>query len=256
MGQFIKDEGGLKLLSDFLYQLKPEAKKLAIKYASKLIIKMAGQIADTGYRRGVLTTCTGMIEDGELDVELTIGNILENPTASILDNLVFQIRQQEKRSFVMMLDHSFSMKGFKIVLAAITTAAIALHFKRNYAVLAFSSKGKVIKATDQEVSPELILEKIFALELMGDTNIRDVLSQGLKQMNDHSRKIGLLLTDGHWNQGGNPLEVAGRYDKLSVICFPPAKPESIKALARQGKGKFFFVSDEMEIPKAIIHCLG
>ena len=43
----------------------------------------------------------------------------------------------EKKAFVMMLDCSYSMKN-KIILAAITAAAIAQHFKKDYAILAFN----------------------------------------------------------------------------------------------------------------------
>jgi hypothetical protein len=64
------------------------------------------------------------------------------------------------------------------------------------------------------------------------------------------------LTDGAWNRGGNPLEAAVRFDKLSVIGFPPAKHEIIQQLAIKGKGNFSFVEDETEIACSILECLN
>ena len=53
----------------------------------------------------------------------------------------------------MLLDHSYSMKGIKIILAAITAAAIAYHFKQDYAILAFSNRVSVLKGIDDALGP-------------------------------------------------------------------------------------------------------
>jgi len=78
----------------------------------------------------------------------------------------------------------------------------------------------------------------------------------LGYVNKFERKSGLILTDGDWNRGGNPFQAAVRFDKLSVIAFPPASHEKIKKLAFQGKGNFSFVKEESEIAEAIIRCLN
>jgi hypothetical protein len=68
--------------------------------------------------------------------------------------------------------------------------------------------------------------------------------------------MGLILTDGAWNRGGDPLAVSARFDKLSVIGFPPAKREKIRQLVIRGNGNFSFVEDETEIACAILECLN
>ena len=74
---------------------------------------------------------------------------------------------------------------------------------------------------------------------------------GLKYVSRFDRKTGLILTDGDWNKGGDPSQAAARFDKLSVIGFPPAEYQKIRQLALQGGGAFSLVKDELEIASAI-----
>ncbi len=236
--------------------LKQNVRTLAVKIASRLIIKIAKQIADTGCRSGKLKLVQGFSDCAEIELDCSLEKYMEQPELGILDNLVSYIRQKEKTAFVMMFDHSYSMKGMKIILAAITAAAIAQHFKRDYSVLAFSNQVAVLKAIDEPTGPEEVLERLFALELSGDTDIRLALETGLNHLGEYEDKTGLILTDGAWNRGGDPLEAAVRFAKLSVIGFPPAKREKIRKLAIKGKGNFSFVKDETEIACAILECLN
>lgn len=236
--------------------LKPQIRALAVKIASRLIIKIGRQIADTGYRSGKLKLVRGFADGTEIELDRSLESFTEQPELGILENIMSYTRQKERRAFVIMLDHSYSMKGIKIILAAITAASIAQHFKRDYAILAFSNRVSVLKGIDDSIGPEKVLQRLFALELKGDTDVRLALEAGLKQLDSFERKRGLILTDGAWNQGGDPLEAAVRYDKLSVIGFPPAKKDKIHLLAVRGKGDFSFVEDEKQIAEAILKCLN
>lgn len=235
--------------------LKENVRILAVKIASRLIIKIARQIADTGCRSGKLKLVNSFSDSAEIELDRSLERYIERPELGVLDNLVSFVRQQEKSAFIMMFDHSYSMKGIKIILAAITAAAISQHFKNEYGILAFNNKVTVLKAIDEPTGPEEVLERLFALDLCGDTNTRLVLETGLNHLNKFEEKRGLLLTDGAWNRGGDPLEVAVHFDQLGVIGFPPAKHGKIRQLALKGKGNFSFVQDETEIACAILDCL-
>jgi hypothetical protein len=235
--------------------LKENVRILAVKIASRLIIKIAKQIADTGCRSGKLKLVNSFSEGAEIELDRSLERYIERPELGILENLVSFVRQQEKSSFVMMFDHSYSMKGIKIILAAITAAAIAQHFKNEYGILAFNNQVTVLKAINEPTGPEEVLQRLFALDLCGDTNTSLVLETGLNHLKEFDEKRGLLLTDGAWNKGGDPLEVAVHFDQLGVIGFPPAKHEKIRQLALKGKGNFSFVKDETEIACAILDCL-
>lgn len=253
--EFFEKDDSLEVFANIFGMLKADVRAKAVKIASRMIIKIAKQIADTGTRSGQLKLVRGFSEGSDIELDKSLENYVEQPERGILDSIVSFTRQREKTAFVIMLDHSYSMKGLKVILAAITAASIAQHFKKDYGILSFSNRVSVLKGVNDKMGPEMVLERLFALELQGDTDVRLVLEAGLKQMKDFERKTGLILTDGAWNQGGDPLEAAARYDKLSVIGFPPAKQEKIRLLAIRGKGEFSFVENETQISQAIIKCL-
>jgi hypothetical protein len=238
-----------------LIRLTDEVAAQAIKKASRLIIKIAKQIADTGYRSGKLKFVQGSRYGAEIELDRTLDKYMEQPEAGILESLVSSVRHREKKAFVMMLDYSYSMQS-KTILAAITAAAIAQHFKKDYAVLAFSSGVGILKEVDEAAGPEKVLARMFALQAHGETNIRLALEAGLMHIGKFERKAGMILTDGDWNKGGNPFPAAARFDKLSIIGFPPGNYEKIRQLTLRGNGSFALVKDETEIAAAIIRCLN
>lgn len=255
LAEFFDKADSLEVFANIFGMLKADIRAKAVKIASRMIIKIAKQIADTGTRSGRLKLVRGLSEGADIELDKSLENYVEEPERGILDSIVSYTRQREKTAFVIMIDHSYSMKGIKVILAAITAASIAQHFIRDYGILAFSNRISVLKGVNDKLGPEMVLEKLFALELKGDTDVRQVLEAGQKQMRDFERKTGLILTDGAWNQGGDPLEAASKYDKLSVIGFPPAKQEKVRLLAVKGKGEFAFVENEAQIAQAIIRCL-
>lgn len=254
--QFFAEPEALEVFANFYGMLKRDVRNLAVKIASRLILKIAKQIADTGYRSGQLKVVKGYRPGAEIELDQSLENYAGDPQSGVLDNLASYVRHKKTEAFAMMLDHSYSMKGLKIVLAAITAAAVAQHFKKDYAILAFSNRVTVLKGINERIGAEEVLERLFALELQGDTDIRLVLENGLRHLATFERKSGLLLTDGAWNQGGDPLAVAPLYDRLGVIGFPPAKQDKVRQLATRGKGAFVFVEDKTKIAEAIVKCLA
>ncbi len=253
--RFFEQPGCLQAFSRMFGKLRDDVAKKAVRIASGLIIAIAKQIADTGCRPGKLALVPGCTDGSEIELDRSLENFMEAPEKGIVDNLVSYVRRMEKKAFVMMLDCSYSMKN-KIILAAITAAAIAQHFKKDYAILAFNKGVGVLKRVDEPAGPEKVLHRLFKLESYGDTNIRMALESGLKHVRKFERKEGLILTDGDWNSGGDPFAAAVRFDKLSVIGFPFANFEKIRLLSLQGNGMFSVVDKETEIVGAILKCLS
>ena len=252
---FFEQPGCLQAFARMIDRLQDDVAVQAVKIASRLIIAIAKQIADAGYRASRLKLIPGFKDGAEIELDYSLERLTEAPERGILDNLVSYIRHIEKKAVVMMLDFSYSMQS-NIILAAITAAAIAQHFKKDYAVLAFNSGVCVLKEVDEPAGPEKVLERLFALQACGDTNIRSVLEAGLQHVDRFERRAGLLLTDGDWNKGGDPFRAAVQFDKLSVIGFPFADYHKISRLACQGNGNFSIVKKETEIAGAIIQCLN
>jgi MoxR-like ATPase len=251
---FFEQPGCLQAFARMIGRLQDDVADQAIAIASHLIIAIARRIADTGYRASELKLVPGFNDNAEIELDHSLEKYAESPERGILENLVSYIRHIEKKAIVMMLDYSYSMQS-NVILAAITAAAIAQHFKKDYAILAFNCGVCILKDIDEPAGPEIVLKRLFTLSTCGDTNIRSVLEAGLQHVNRFERKAGLLLTDGDWNRGGDPFLAAVQFDKLSVIGFPFADHEKIRQLALKGNGSFSIVKDETEIAGAIMRCL-
>jgi MoxR-like ATPase len=251
---FFEQPGCLLAFARMLDRLQDEVADRAMDIATHLIMAIARQIADVGYRASSLKLVSGFLDNAEIELDQSLEKLTQSPELGILENLVSYVRQIEKKAIVLMLDYSYSMQS-NVILAGIIAAAIAQHFKKDYAVLAFNSGVCILKAIEESAGPEKVLRRLFALKSCGDTNIRGVLEAGLNLVRKFERKAGLLLTDGDYNKGGDPFQAAVQFDKLSVIGFPFADYETIRQLALKGNGNFSIVKDETEIAGAIMQCL-
>lgn len=250
--------------------LDPELKEIARRYASRLIVKLASQIANVGIKTGSLCRIKDDGASDEIEIDATLERVTDSPTNRIEDNLMFMGRRSEQKACVVILDHSYSMKGVKISMAALTAATIALHFKQDYGVVVFSTKGRILKGIKQYKAPTLMAEEILSLYPHGYTNIREALEMGIGEMEGYKKKIGILLTDGDWTCGGDPLHVAPLFDKLHVIGLE--EPESldetyqdrisrqyyatrVEMIAKEGRGHFARVHGIDGVPLAITRSL-
>ena len=74
-------------------------------------------------------------------------------------------------------------------------------------------------------------------------------------------KFGILISDGIYNRGENPIDIAKKYPKLHVIGIPAENDEKrgiqiCKEIANAGRGKFYSVKDYKEIPRTLIKLLS
>lgn len=120
----------------------------------------------------------------------------------------------------------------------------------------------------------------------------EALQLGIGEIKGYGKKIGVLLTDGDWTSGEDPLPVARRFDNLHVIGLEePLRVEDVddeitfryfdsrgdmprpggwgveetlrryqgsrvETLAREGRGHFSYVQGIKEVPLAITRCLA
>ena len=115
---FFEQPGCLQAFARMIDRLQNDVAVQATKIASRLIIAIAKQIADAGYRASKLKLIPGFRDGAEIELDHSLEKHLEAPELGILDNLVSYIRHIEKKAVVMMLDYSYSMQS-NIILAAI-----------------------------------------------------------------------------------------------------------------------------------------
>ncbi|MFW9990008.1 MAG: hypothetical protein ACFFC3_15280 [Candidatus Odinarchaeota archaeon] len=110
-----------------------------------------------------------------------------------------------------------------------------------------------------------IIDDILDSEAVGFTNIYIGLEKGLKELSkireNRKSRFGILISDGIYNRGEDPVILAKKYPKLHVIGMPADNDadqgiEKCKEIARAGRGKFYAVNDYKEIPRALIELLS
>jgi len=237
--------------------------------ARQSIIKTSLKITSKGIR-GNYKKVTPIYQIGtpEFDLDETIQhnplNIYKN---SLTYKDIFGIqRKKQKRKIVMILDTSGSMYGKLLLNAALTTSVLAYNMeKENYGIVLFNSTAMVLKKIDKKKPVIKIIDEILDSEAVGFTNITIGLEKGLQELNKIKEKTrhksGILITDGNYNRGKIPYDLAKKYPKLHVIGIPAENDaergiDTCREIARVGRGKFFAVNNYKEIPRALIELLS
>ncbi|MHA1727990.1 MAG: vWA domain-containing protein [Promethearchaeota archaeon] len=247
-------------------------KQIARNVILRTSLKIAAKGQQKGLQRKRVPYYPGM---PEFDLQLTIEKLLIQRKALYLSyqDIVGIRRTQVKKNVVLMLDTSGSMYGRALLNAALTTAisAYVLGTKiASYSIILFNSNSLIMKKMREESSVTAIIDQILDSEAVGFTNIEKALNSGLKELKGikerKTQKFGILISDGNYNRGKNPVDIAKKYPKLQhhaklhVVAMPPDKNELegllvCKEIAKAGNGRFYPVSNYHEIPRALLQIL-
>jgi Mg-chelatase subunit ChlD len=244
-------------------------KKVFRRLARQSIIKLSLKITSKGirgqYKKTVPYYQIGM---PEFNMDETIQhNPLKIYNKSLSYRDIYGIeRKRQKRKVVLILDTSGSMYGRLLLNAALTTSVLAYNMeKEDFAIVLFNSTTMVTKKINQKKSISTIIDDILDSEAVGFTNISIGLERGLKELNKIKEKtknrFGILISDGIYNRGISPFDLARKYPRLHVIGMPAENDadrgiETCRDLAQAGRGKFYAVRNYKEIPRALIELLS
>ncbi|MCP8311817.1 MAG: AAA family ATPase [Candidatus Methylarchaceae archaeon HK02M1] len=241
-------------------KLDPTHKRIARKVLNRTIMRMAAQIAG----RGVIPTeCVEVpFEPGleDFNIEQTLENKLGKDYLDHQD--IASIKRCQKKSAVsLMLDTSNSMQQEKIAIAAIAVGVLAHKLWGDpYSVITFNKHAQLLKPIEDRPNIEILIEKMLELQPGGVTDIKEALEKGLEELEklDVPEKLGILITDGWVTKGGDPLPVAGKYPRLHVIQVPftiSGDFTTCKNLAKAGRGRYSYVQNFEDLPRAIMRIL-
>ncbi|HEY0088203.1 MAG TPA: vWA domain-containing protein, partial [Candidatus Lokiarchaeia archaeon] len=244
-------------------------KKIFRRLARQSILKMSLKITSKGIK-GNLKKIIPHYEIGspEFDLDETLQhNPLKIFEKSLSYSDIYGIRRQQlKRKVILILDTSGSMYGKTLLNAALTASVLAYNMeKEDFSIVLFNSTALVLKKIDEKKLIVRIVDEILDSEAVGFTNIYIGLEKGLKELNkvkkDKRNQFGILITDGNYNRGENPLNIAKKYPKLHVIGMPADNDadkgiDTCRQIAKAGQGKFYAVSDYKEIPRALMNLLS
>ncbi len=239
-------------------RLKEKEKKIFRRLAAKTVVKTSLRIASVHPGEKMRVKKSFRPYEREFNLEKTLEKILDKePKTITYSDIVSERKVKGKASVALMLDTSGSMYGEKLVNAAIATAVAAYKLRNDeFSLIIFNTRAETLKKISQKVKIETLVEKILDLNPVGYTNIGDALEKGLEQLKKakSKEKWGVLISDGVFNIGKDPRDIAKKFPKLYVLCLPDKwKVGRIicSSLAKLGKGKMTLMKSYNEIPTAI-----
>ena len=185
----------------------------------------------------------------DMDLDSTIEYALENPGQEVRP-FTFE-RRSSRNPVVIMLDTSYSMNGFKLLIAGLCVAILAkLVPPKDLCVVGFAKKTYFIKRFDEEVSPYFLVTRLFQIVPSGITNLSEALEKGGEQIYPfpYSSKL-ILLTDADPTTGKNPIPVAGKLPTLDILLFPYGNSWMGERLVLEAKkGKLYKLQSLKDVP--------
>ena len=197
----------------------------------------------------------------EIDVDRTMEEQLGHKALEY-ENIYCHEKIKQKSGYVLMLDTSNSMHQEKVAVATIATGVFA-HKLRNdsHAVLTFSRDVNIVKDITEPNILENLVDKMLGIKSGGATNIRLALQKGIEILEKRKShfKTGIIVTDGWATTGGDPVEIASKFDRLHVLGISfgigGSDPITNANMAKYGRGKYLYVNKFEDLPLAITRIL-
>ncbi len=232
------------------------AKRIAIKATIRRVLQLLGPVSLPSYMyRGEYRTG----DDAEIDVEMTMDNLVERKHFSPAD-VVVERREPKSLAVALMLDASLSMSGDKLAMATAAIAVLAFRLKTvDYILITFNDRPSVIKRAGQVKNLDDLISDLLDAHAGGYTNIEDALVKGREELGRTATKnqVGILITDGNYTVGADPAIAASAYRRLFVIMTEShdCQPVTCENVARSGRGNMHTVSSFDEIPRVLYRVL-
>jgi len=233
-------------------------KKLKIrKMLLKKVMYLSQRIA--AGTSGTYKTCVTEYRPGldEIDVERTLEEQLGDRGLES-ENIYCREKIRQERGYVLLLDVSNSMQKEKIAIGAIATGVFASKLRKDrHGVVSFAEEAETIKPMTEANDLERLMDRMLDIQSGGATNIRKALLKGLEifKESEYRQKRGIIVTDGRSTLGGDPVEVASKYDRLDVMGLTfglgGSDPVTNAQMAKNGKGRYMYIKKFDDLPMAI-----
>ncbi|MEV1329298.1 VWA domain-containing protein [Micromonospora costi] len=233
----------------------PETLRRARQIAARLAVPRARR--GVGARRGAGELVSVRYKGGSDDIDLdrTIDQLVEHPVPEE-DDIVVREQIRTRRSVVLLVDVSGSMRGERVRTAAATVGALAAELVRDdLAVVAFWSDAAVLAHLGQSVSPQRLLDTLMRIPAKGLTNVAFPLEAAAKELARVPSRFAraILLSDCVHNAGPDPRPFAARLARLDVLLDTSGEndPEMASDLSRFGHGRLARVNTYRDVAPAV-----
>jgi magnesium chelatase subunit D len=233
-------DAALALLADLGAATDPRLRAQARRLAARVFVR-AGRLGPTR-ARGARKLTLGPAYEGDLDVERTLERAEGRPRRA--EDLVARRWAAPRRSVCLLVDHSGSMHGHAVALAAMAAAAVVLgpggHVDRRarVSVIAFGADALVLGARD----PRTIVDDLLSLRGRGRTDLALALRTAARELarDPGAERLALLLSDCRATTGDDPHGALAGLDRVDVLG-TSADEDAVaagRALAARGRGRY------------------
>ena len=238
----------------------PEVLLLAQRIASRLALPRPRRDTSTGRGFGELRSLRFSGGSDDIDLDATVDRLVEHPVPEH-DDIIVRERIRTRRSVVLVVDTSGSMRGERVRTAAATVGALVAELARDeFAVIAFWSDAAVLAHFGQQVSAAKVIDTLLRTPAHGLTNISfplEVARQELPRLPARDCRV-LLLSDCVHNAGPDPRTAAARLPRVDVLLDASGEQDLDLArdLARVGRGRLVQTHDYRDVAPAISDLFG
>lgn len=219
----------------------PAVRAAAQRIAAALSLPQPRRDRDTHRGSGDLRTVPYRAGLDDIDVDRTLEVLATTPTPRD-DEIFVRERARTRRSVVLAVDVSGSMRGERLRTAAATVGALAGELAHDHlAVLAFWSDAAWLTHLGSPADGQALVNALLALPGKGLTNIAfplEIAARELAQVPARDARV-VLLSDCVHNAGPDPRPFAARLPRLDVMLDVTGEKdvELGRELARLGRGK-------------------
>jgi magnesium chelatase subunit D len=233
-------DAAVALLADLAAATDPQLRAQARRLAARLFVRAGrlGNGAERGYRR--LTP--GKTGEGDLDLDLTLEVAGGRPKRA--EELVVRGWTAPRRALCLLVDHSGSMRGHAVGLAAMAAAAVVLTpgERASCSVVAFAADALVLQGQARSRRPEALVDDLLSLRGRGRTDLALALRTAARELAraGGGERAAIVLSDCRPTTGKDPLTALAGLDRVDVLGTSD-EPEAVAAgrdLAARGRGTY------------------
>jgi MoxR-like ATPase/Mg-chelatase subunit ChlD len=234
-------DAATSLLADLVTATDRELRRRARRLAARVFVGLAraGPRHRRGYRRMVSRAGAAT---GDVDLDGTLERAGGRPRRP--EDLVLRDWRSAERAACLLLDHSGSMRGHGLALAAVAAASVALAAdgRADCSVVAFNNDAIVLKAQGRRRALGGLVSDILSLRAGGTTDLELALRAAAAQLAraDAPERVAIVMSDCLATTGGDPLAAMSGIDRLHVLG-TSADQESVasgRALAGRARGRY------------------
>ncbi|HEY0260979.1 MAG TPA: VWA domain-containing protein [Lacisediminihabitans sp.] len=215
-----------------------------------LIDRGPGTLASLPFRAG----------SDDIDLDRTLEVLATTPFPEEED-IIVRDRVRTRRSVVLAVDVSGSMKGDRVQTAAATVGALSAELRDDaLGVIAFWSDAAVLLELGARVVPAELLDTMLRMPARGLTNLAfplTIAAEQLARIPARDARV-ILLSDCVHNAGPDPREIAARLPRLDVLIDVSGEKdvELGRELAQVGRGTAQLVRTYRDVAPALGRVFG